>query len=171
MISCKKIPNSVFFDEVEDRVRSGQDVKIMVKGVSMSPTFLDGRDFVVVSPIEKKLRRGDIVLFHIGDSVHLHRIIHIYKGTRVENAGIESRDSRVLKIRGDGCYSPFEVVSVENPFAVVTSGSMFGGLITWHKDSVWWKSYTTIYIVCYPLRWFLIKAYHFLKKCIRRGRS
>ena len=168
----KIIPNSVFFDEVEDRVRSGQGVKIMVKGVSMSPTFLDGRDFVVVSPIEKKLRRGDIVLFHIRGVVHLHRIIHIYKGTRVESvdvgsAGVESRDSRVLKIRGDGCYSPFEVVSAENAFAVVTSGSIFGGRITWHKDSLWWKSYTTIYIVCYPLRWFLIKVYHFIKKCIK----
>jgi len=167
----KIIPNSVFFEEVEDSILSGHDVKIMVKGVSMMPTFLDGRDFVVVSPIqvtaviEKNLQHGDIVLFHIGNAVHLHRIIHINKGS-----DMKGRDLRILKIRGDGCYSPFEVVSTENAFAVVTSGSMFGGRIVWHKNSFWWKSYTTIYIVCYPLRWFLIKAYHFIKKCITRNK-
>ena len=57
----------------------GRNLKLPLSGLSMSPLLVGGRDEVLItSALEKRLRRGDIVLYVRKDGTHvLHRIHHV----------------------------------------------------------------------------------------------
>lgn len=57
----------------------GQNLKIPIKGLSMYPLLVGGRDEVLITTVlGKKLKRGDIVLYVREDGTHvLHRIHHL----------------------------------------------------------------------------------------------
>lgn len=149
----KAIPNEIFFEEVERLLREGQSVKIIVQGTSMSPHFKSGIDYVIVSPpkkdVKKSILRGDIVLFHIGDSVHLHRIIH-YFGT-------------LLEIRGDGCYGSYEKVTSSDIIGVVTEGTFRGGK-PFKADSLGWKIRSWVWMHTYFIRHQIVRMKRVVKK-------
>lgn len=53
----------------------GKVVQINPQGYSMYPLFVPGRDSAVIAPIDRKLKRGDVVLFRRdGDLLVLHRL-------------------------------------------------------------------------------------------------
>lgn len=151
----KAIPNEVFFEEVERLLHEGQSVKIIVQGTSMSPHFISGKDYVIVSPpkkdVKKSILRGDIVLFHIGESVHLHRIIH-YFGT-------------LLEIRGDGCYGSYEKATSSDIIGVVTEGTFRGGK-PFKADSSGWKIRSWFWMHTYFFRHQLVRLKRIVKKII-----
>lgn len=76
---------------VEVLGRDGALCPVVVRGTSMTPTLHDGRDTVYLRALDsdEKLRVGDIVFFHRGGQVILHRVI-----------GISNSDT--LTINGDG---------------------------------------------------------------------
>ena len=137
----KSIPNDVFFEEVERLLSEGKPVKIIVQGTSMSPHFISGKDYVVIYPVDnqkiKSVSRGDIVLFHIGDSVHLHRIIH-YFGT-------------LLEIRGDGCYGKYEKITSSDIIGIVKEGTFHGGK-PFKSSSFGWKMRSWFWMHTYFMR-------------------
>lgn len=112
----KQIDGHISFAEVERIItQENRPVKIMVQSDSMHPYFKAGKDYVVVSPppadILGKISRGDIILFNIGDDIHLHRIIH-YFGT-------------LLEIRGDGMYGKKNLSKITGSdiIGIVTEGT------------------------------------------------
>lgn len=151
----KAIPNEVFFEEVERLLLDGQSVKITVQGTSMSPLFLSGKDYVIVSPpkknAHKSVLRGDIILFHIGDSVHLHRIIH-YFGT-------------LLEIRGDGCYGSYEKITSSDIIGVVTEGTFRGGK-PFKANTAGWKIRSWFWMHTYFIRHQLVRLKRLAKKIL-----
>ncbi len=152
----KTIPNHIFFEEVEKLLlEEKKPVKITVQGTSMSPYFKSGIDYVIVSPppaeILGNISRGDIVLFHIGDSVHLHRIIH-YFGT-------------LLEIRGDGCYGKYEKITASDIIGIVTGGTYRGGR-PFDASSTSWKIRSYIWMKSYFIRHQLIRVKRVLRKTL-----
>lgn len=149
----RSIPNEVFFEEVEKMLLEGRSVKIVVQGTSMSPHFVSGKDYVVVSPIDenkkKTVLRGDIVLFHIGGSVHLHRVIH-YFGT-------------LLEIRGDGCYGKYEKVTSSDIIGIVKEGTFHGGK-PFKSDSLGWKVRSWFWMHTYFMRHQMVRVKRILRK-------
>ncbi len=72
-----KVSMSSLAPVVEEKIKAGQSVEIIVTGNSMSPLFVSGRDKVVLSPI-KKLKRKQICFYRRDDETYvLHRIIKI----------------------------------------------------------------------------------------------
>jgi hypothetical protein len=76
------LPNEVFFLLVEERVAQGELVRINVKGQSMTPFLIGGRDKVeLIKPSADSLRKGRIVLAHLGENRYvLHRVVRISNG-------------------------------------------------------------------------------------------
>lgn len=78
-------------EEWLDLVRSGMNipVRITLDGVSMEPLIRKDMDIVTITPLERKVRRGDIVLFlDTLDRYCIHRVIRWKKGkiiTRGDN--------------------------------------------------------------------------------------
>lgn len=88
------LSNNVFFREISEILNKGGTVSIPVKGNSMLPFIVGGRDKVT---LEKKqfVKKGDIVLALVnGKSYVLHRVYDI-------NGGI-------LILMGDGNLSVYE---------------------------------------------------------------
>lgn len=152
------ISTNELLSNVVAEIGKGRDVKILTKGYSMTPTFINEKDYVVLSKVTRKLRVGDIVLYTVGrqNMMVLHRIVKIRK------------EGKLLIIRGDGNYSPFEHRNAASVKAIVTSGSMFGRRLTFRAESFWFRTYGYLYIWSYPLRWFLLKAWHFAKKTVKK---
>jgi hypothetical protein len=72
----KRIPNSIFFEEVERLIAQGENVTIVVRGTSMTPFLRNGRDRVVLTPFsDGDLVRGAVVLFRYRGRHLLHRIV------------------------------------------------------------------------------------------------
>ena len=97
------INNDEFFASVRQMLSAGHDVTIPVKGYSMLPFIRGGKDLVVLrSP--GKVKKDDIVLFHIGPEYGGRYVMH----------RILSRDGKKLDIMGDGVPKNHEYVTVES---------------------------------------------------------
>ena len=106
MNTVKTIPNELFFATVEEVISEGRSVEMTVKGFSMRPFFRNGRDVVVLSPVEGALREGMVVLFRHKGAHILHRLRKI-EGQR-------------LTIEGDGNYRQREEAQMGDVVAYVS---------------------------------------------------
>lgn len=74
----KTIPNIEALKIIEESIKAGSNIRITVRGNSMSPLLLDGIDKITLLPfINEDLKKGDIILFRYGEAFILHRIIEI----------------------------------------------------------------------------------------------
>jgi len=98
-----KISDELILSEAVRLVNEGMAVTLLVKGRSMLPFILGGRDSVVLTrPVE--IREGDVVLAQIGGQRYvLHRVMSV-SDTRVE-------------LMGDGNISGREICRPEDVLA------------------------------------------------------
>jgi len=90
----KIIPNSDALKIIEESVNAGNSVHLRVRGNSMSPRLLDGKDTVILHPfIPDNLKKGDVILFHYRETFLLHRIIEIQDGNSSETRVITKGDA------------------------------------------------------------------------------
>lgn len=136
--SVRKIPNDIFFAQVMELLGNGQSVTIQVSGHSMSPTFKDKVDKIIISPFKaEELKKGDVVLFNRGDTICVHRIIK-RKGDR-------------LVIRGDGnSIKALEYARTRDVMGLITGGTMYGGRKFTVSDRKWTRN-TSFVLTFAPL--------------------
>ncbi|GHT17830.1 hypothetical protein FACS189429_2820 [Bacteroidia bacterium] len=140
----KIIPNNSFFSEIEKFISAGESVTIMVKGRSMMPLLRNGRDAVVLSPVDtKNLQAGQIVLFRHNDRHLLHRIV--------------KTDGENLVIQGDGTRTT-ENATRADVVGVVTA------IVRWHRKQIplpnkWEKRYFRVWCLLKPFRRYLLWAF------------
>ena len=91
-------------------IRQGRSVQIQASGYSMFP-FLRKGDLLTVDPVlMEKIRRGDIVVFEMGEKWIAHRVIKLR--TSAENLE--------FLLRGDTCIAFDPVVYNGNYIGVIT---------------------------------------------------
>lgn len=93
-----QICNQIFFEEIERLLSEGGQAEFLLRGNSMRPLLRDGRDVVIVAPIQDEVKVGDVVLFRYRGRHILHRII--------------GRCGSRLTLAGDGNYRLLEEASV-----------------------------------------------------------
>ena len=99
---------------ISEMLKNGNTVSLLVKGSSMFPFLISGRDKVILAAVTIPLKKGDIVLYrnHIGKYV-LHRISRIDSDGNFEIIGdgqlvadypvnIESIVARVISVERKG---------------------------------------------------------------------
>lgn len=86
-ISPKTADNAVFVTTsdfmpiIEERIATGHSVELAIRGRSMLPTLKEGRDSVILSPINGELKRYDIPLYRRKNQRYvIHRIVGISDG-------------------------------------------------------------------------------------------
>ena len=109
-----KVANDILIPELARLINEGKEVRFTPSGVSMRP-FIEGeRDSVVMAPLTREPRRGDILLVHISQPAStyvLHRLVRI--------------EGSIFILQGDGNLMGEEecsrediiarVVRIENP--------------------------------------------------------
>lgn len=110
----------------------------LTDGVSMRPLFKTHRDMVVLRPVDRQIRKYDVVLYRVGEKYILHRVIG-FKG-----------DS--LIIRGDNTFTR-EIVGRSAVIARLVSFNRKGK----HGDveNLGYKLYSRLWTFIYPIRYCL----------------
>ena len=118
------------------------------KGVSMLPTLKEGRDISVLAPVNREIKRGDVVLYirrEKSDRLVLHRVI-------------KRRGDGAYLIRGDNAYRN-ELVEAENVLALLEGFFRKGRYFDCEKSKRY-RIYSFFRMFFYPLR----KAFYFLPR-------
>lgn len=115
------------YESIREKLLVGEDFYIRPQGTSMFPFLIEDRDYVLVTPVHGKLRRGDVILYRRKEGLLvLHRLTRIKKDgyyfvgdNQTEVEGPLSREqllAKVIKIYRNG--TPY---SVHHPVYIVAS--------------------------------------------------
>ena len=141
-----RVNNDIFLSKVRDMLRSGehQRVTFVVRGNSMNPFLVCGRDKVVLIPPQQPTI-GQVVLAEIKPKIYaLHRIIKI--------------DGDIITMRGDGnLLSKKEVFRAEN--IVGTAEAFIRKERRVETSSREWRLYSAIWYLLRPIRRLILSFY------------
>lgn len=137
---CVQVPGSVFYPQVGGLLRQGCSVRMKVRGNSMNPFLVDGRDEVVLRPFQEAsggVQAGEVVLARLSNGRYvLHRVVRAH--------GMQ------LDLMGDGSVAATEQVPVSEVCGVAESVVRKGRLFA---CSGWlWQSYTFVWRMFRPFR-------------------
>lgn len=133
---------------MSEMLKNGNTVSLVVKGNSMFPFLISGRDKVLLAPVTSQLKKGDIVLYKSCNGKYaLHRI------SKIDRKGD-------LEIIGDGQLVADYPVNPECVVARVHSATRKGKAL--YRNNLKWKAFSN------PL--FLKLSRTFLvKRAIKKG--
>lgn len=142
----RRVNNHVFMQEIRRMFgeEGRKSVTFVVRGMSMNPFLVSGRDKVVLVP-PRTPQIGDVVLAEIKDKVYaLHRVIAI--------------DDGVYTMQGDGNpismteqFTEDKIVGIADAF--IRKGERVG------TDSPKWRRYSKAWAMAKPLRRILLAIY------------
>lgn len=131
---------------------AGKTVITYTKGVSMQPLLYEGKTSVVIKPLSRPLKKGDLPLYILADNRYvLHRIIKI--------------EGNMVYTRGDNCIS-CEKVPMERIIGIVTEIYRKGRTIKVTDRG--YQCYVFFWNLIYPIRQFLCKTKLMIRKRMKR---
>lgn len=146
----KYIPNEILLSQVAHYIREGHSVTLTVRGNSMNPFLVNGRDQVILSPFtEEELQPGAVILARENEGrVLLHRIIH--------------RQGEILTMLGDSNIHHPEQTNISNVIGIVTKTIRKGKEYACHKQP--WQWYSLLWTKLHPIRKELLILFHILHR-------
>ena len=136
---------------IMETVKSGKSVELSPRGVSMLPMLREGRDSVLLSAPQGKLKKYDIPLYQRADGTYvLHRIVRV---------------GEYFTCIGDSQYLA-EKVYPDQIIAVVTSFKREGRIIS--TDSFFYRVYAVFWTCTRPVRYFFVRAKRKLKRIFKK---
>ncbi len=77
----RELPIEELMPLIRERLAAGQSVRFSPRGVSMLPMLRQGRDSVILSPLQGALKKYDLPLYQRADGSYiLHRIVAVKDG-------------------------------------------------------------------------------------------
>lgn len=133
---------------IAEQLHIGNTVIVFTKGTSMQPLLIEGKSYVVLKPIERRLKVGDLPIVLRSDGKYvIHRVIAI-----TDNGCIT---------RGDNCVTR-ENVKNESILGIVTEIQRKDKTIKVTDKK--YKLYVAIWSIIYPIRWLCYKFRGRLKR-------
>ena len=140
-----QIANSILLSEVSRQLQQGKDVKLRVKGMSMTPFIRHQRDSVILSPLTGLPSRGDIILAEITPGFYvLHRVL---KATMQQ-----------IILMGDGNLKGVEKCAPEHVCGIVTT-ILRDDLKSINPQLNKWKMCASLWRIALPVRRILLAIY------------
>lgn len=125
-------------EEIRQLVAEGISTTITVKGNSMNPFIVDGRDRITLGPFkDNELRRGCVALVRdIRGEYLVHRVI--------------ARDGDMVTLLGDGNVRGTEKAHVSDVIALMRSVERKGRTVS--VEGFVWRSYSCLWMLLEPVR-------------------
>lgn len=140
----KQVDTNKYIDMLRGLTEQGKEVRLPVRGNSMSPFLIGGRDEICFRRPEKTLRRGDIVLFQRANGEYiLHRICCVRDGAYF--------------VAGDAQTKTEGPIAREQIFGVVTKVCRKGKWIA--ENDFLWRCFARMWTLFLPLRRTLLRMY------------
>jgi hypothetical protein len=131
----------------------GAPFRFQARGHSMRPAIRDG-DYITISPLGGFLPgRGNVLAFRHPNQWQMlvHRVLR--------------KKGECYFIKGDNCSDADGWIPAENLLGLVTRVERQGEAIFWpDRSHAWARFYFRLYSFWPPLRRFLVRIYHFIKK-------
>lgn len=149
----RKVDNEAYIGVLKELLADGKQVSLAVTGSSMEPFLTGGRDQVLLAPIKRPLKKGDLVLFQRENGAYvLHRILRV--------------TSKGCILIGDGQQETEGPIERERILGVAERALRNGESIS--EGSFWWDFFAKIWIRIIPLRPVFRKLYGVWRR-IRNG--
>ncbi len=144
----KMIPTDAWIPIYLERLRQGQKVKIGPFGFSMYPLLVGNRDSLILTKIDRPLKRGDICLYRRDDGIYVTHTIHHLDDSGIYFLGESQQDI-------EGPLREEQVLAVAESF--IRNGHEFS------CDWGGYKFFHEIWLILRPFRIKLIKIYRFIR--------
>ena len=118
------LPNENVLPLIEEQIAAGKSVKLRVRGNSMFPILMDGRDMVALHHVDPlQIKVGDVIFFRWSKGFLMHRVIEIVQENLVGETGSSVPGSSVPGSSVPGSKSgPIAGQPVARPVKFVTRG-------------------------------------------------
>lgn len=145
----KCLPNEELLAWVAQDIKKGRSVTLTIRGNSMNPFLVDGRDQITLSPFtEDDLRPGAVILARESSGrLLLHRII--------------CRQKETITMLGDGNLYHTEQTCVSNVVGLLTKAVRKGKEYDCHERT--WKWYSALWLRLRPIRKELLSLHRFFQ--------
>lgn len=127
----------------------GQTVPLIVTGGSMTPFLIHNRDTVFLSPPDRTLKRGDIILYLRDNGQY---VLH-----RIYRAGEDS-----FTLVGDAQNTLEHGIRPDQVVALVTAVKRKGKVL--RSNSFWWLFFEKVWLRIIPVRHLILGIYTALFK-------
>lgn len=134
----KVIGEEGFFQAAQMVLAEGKGVVFTPKGNSMLPFIKGGRDSVVLSPLARPLKIGDIILVKIGAKYFLHRVFNLH--------------GNEVTLMGDGNFHEKEHCMTEDVIGIVAEIRKENGKVVIPGKGKFWRMFR-------PFRRYLLVLY------------
>lgn len=127
-------------------------VTICLEGDSMRPLIRRGRDPVTIVPLQRALKKGDVVLFTLGERYIVHRVWKLKPGW--------------VRTFGDNCWNPEPWFPEEQVLGQVVRFSRNGRTI--RLDTPFARGWGRMWLAAYPIRRVYMKLRALAGRCYRK---
>lgn len=150
----RTVDNEAYLGMLKELILEGHEVSLLISGSSMAPFLIHHRDSVLLGPVDRALRVGDIVFYQRPDrSYVLHRICRV-----------DAKEERYDLI-GDGQTEIEKGVARTQIFARVRQVTRKGKDI--RPGSFWWEFFARVWIRIIPFRRCLIRLFHVIGNFVK----
>ena len=152
-ISVRKIDTNIYLKAVREMLQEGNEVTLTITGNSMSPFMIHERDKILISSVNRPLKKGDMAFYQrLTGQYVMHRIRYIRQGERGET----------YYFIGDAQTVTEGPIYREQIFGLITAVCRKG---KWIKPgNFWWEFFEKVWIRIVPLRKFTEEIYGTFKR-------
>lgn len=153
-IPVRKVDTAQFLSAVKEMIAEGQEVAIMITGGSMTPFLIHERDRILLSKIDRPLRKGDMAFFQRDDGNY---VMHRIRSVRPKHGDGEEQYFFI----GDAQRVTEGPIRRDQIFAVITA--------VYRKDrwlypgDFWWEFFRVIWIRIIPFRGVAARVYRLIR--------
>ena len=139
-----KIDTKIYLSFLKEMIEQNMDVSIVISGNSMSHFLVNQRDVIYLSKINRKLKKGDLVLYQrLSGQYVVHRIV------KVKKSGYYLAGDNQIAIEGP--------ILDKQIFGLVTKVKRKGKWI--EAGNFWWEFFEHVWIWVLPWRMIILKIY------------
>lgn len=137
-----KIDTKIYLSFLKEMIEQNMDVSIVISGNSMSPFLVNQRDVIYLSKINRKLKKGDLVLYQrLSGQYVVHRIV------KVKKSGYYLAGDNQIAIEGP--------ILDKQIFGLVTKVKRKGI----EAGNFWWEFFEHVWIWVLPWRMIILNIY------------
>ncbi len=138
---------------IQEKIKNNGQVIFTPFGHSMLPLLKDGKDTVILTKLNRKLKKNDLPLYQRNDGqVVLHRVLKVYKNGE-------------FNTRGDNQIVSEKKVKQEQIIAIVTC--LIKNQKEYSIEDKKYSFYCWFWDFIFPLRWLIKKANRLLRKIFK----
>ncbi len=142
----REIDTRTYISTLRELVREGHDVNLIISGSSMAPFLIHHRDTIIFGPVDRPLKRGDMVFYERPSGQF---VMH-----RIRKVGREG-----LYLIGDAQTETEGPLPPDCVFAIIKQVCRKG--VWLDEKSKVWRFFATVWLRVIPFRRIIMRVYAF----------